>query len=165
MISIDSQVSRHAYRTGKENPIRKLLVFLLSALPAICYAKAPQIRNGAAVYIEPMDGYEIYLATAFTKKHVPLIVVANRDKAEYVITSTAAHRDLSALQPGQQQLVVDLAARRALAESSASIAVIDLQASQIVYAYAAGKMGTNQPERTAEDCAEHLKKSIAKPKN
>ena len=131
--------------------MNKFLMFLLITFPAVCYAHSQRIQNGASVYIEPMDGYEAYLAAAFTKKHVPLIVVADRDKAEYVITSTVAHKDLSAEQP----VVV-------LEGTTASIAVIDLRASQIVYAYAGGTMGTNQLQKTAEDCANHLKKLIEK---
>jgi hypothetical protein len=52
------------------------------------------------------EGYETYLAAAFTKKHVPPIVVADKDKAEYIITSTVAHKDLSG---GQPAVVVTLA--------------------------------------------------------
>ena len=53
------------------------------------------------------------------------------------------------------------AQRRALGETSASIAILNPQTSQIVFAYSAGKMGTNQLQKTAEDCA-HLKESIEK---
>ena len=53
-----------------------------------------------------MGGYKTYLAAAFTKKHVPLIVVADKDKSKYIITSTIAHKDLSG---GQPAVVVTLA--------------------------------------------------------
>lgn len=169
---------------------RSLALLTLAAF-TVCHAQAPQIKSGATVYIEPMGGYETYLAAALTKKHVPLIVVADRDKADYIITSTVAHKDLSGQPavvvnntntavgigsatgdtPGsrvqssmQQSAANDLAAKRALGETSASIAVIDPRTSQIVFAYAAGKMGTNQIQKTAEECATHLKKFIEKPK-
>jgi hypothetical protein len=38
-----------------------------------------------------MGGYETYLAAAFTKKHVPLIVVADKDKAEYIKARSRPH--------------------------------------------------------------------------
>jgi len=55
------------------------------------------------------------------------------------------------------------ARKRALGETSASIAVIDAHSSQVVFAHAAGKTGTNQIQNTAEDCAKHLKEFIEKP--
>lgn len=152
---------------------------LVLACSALCVAQAPpQIKSGATVHIEPMDGYETYLAAAFMKKHVPLVVVADKDKAEYIITSTVAHKDLKGSQSsvvvntsdttafnlGMEQAQANAAAKRALGETSASISVIDAQSSQIVSAYAAGKVGKNQLQKTAEDCAEHLKKSIEKPR-
>jgi hypothetical protein len=121
-----------------------LVALLMLSCSMSCFARTPKIKSGATVYIEPMGGYEAYLVSAFTKKHVPLIVVADKDKAEYIITSTVAAND------------------RAATPASASIAVID--ASQIVFAYAAGKEGTNQLQKTAEDCAKHMKEVIERPR-
>lgn len=160
----------------------------LLLLSSLAFAQASQIRRWATVYIEPMGGYETYLAAALTKKHVPLIVVADEDKAEYIISSTVAHKDLSGGQPavvvnnsntnvnnggndawnqgweqGQQRAAARAAQRRALGETSASIAILNPQTSQVVFAYSAGKMGTNQLQKTAEDCAKHLRESIDKP--
>ncbi|MGA7294612.1 MAG: hypothetical protein WBW85_18915 [Terriglobales bacterium] len=152
----------------------------LLLLSSLAFAQAPQIKSGSTVYIEPMGGYETYLAAAFTKKHVPLIVVADKDKAEYIITSTVSHRT-----PSQPAEVVSnttnvnssgndafnngfnqaAAARAARGATSASISVVDAHSSQIVFAYAVGKAGnTNQIQSTAEACAKHLKESIEKPK-
>ncbi len=152
----------------------------LLLLSSLAFAQAPQIKSGSTVYIEPMGGYETYLAAAFTKKHVPLIVVADKDKAEYIITSTVSHRTPSqpaevvsnttnvnssgndAFNNGFNQAV---AARAARGATSASISVVDAHSSQIVFAYAVGKAGnTNQIQSTAEACAKHLKESIEKPK-
>jgi hypothetical protein len=43
-----------------------------------------------------------------------------------------------------------------------SIAVVDPRSSQIVFAYSAGKAGSNQFEKTAEACAKSLKEFIEK---
>ena len=153
----------------------------LLLLSSLAFAQAPQIKSGSTVYIEPMGGYETYLAAAFTgRKHVPLIVVADKDKAEYIITSTVDHRT-----PSQPAEVVSnttnvnssgndafnngfnqaAAARAARGATSASISVVDAHSSQIVFAYAVGKAGnTNQIQGTAEACAKRLKESIEKPK-
>lgn len=168
-------------------PSNRLFASLLLLLTPVAFAQAPQIKSGSTLYIEPMGGYETYLAAAFTKKHVPLIVLADKDKAEYIVTSTVAHKDLSGGQPavvvnnsntnvnnggndawnqgveqGQQRAAARAAQRRALGETSASISILDPRTSQIVFAYSAGKMGTNQLQKTAEDCAKHLKESIEK---
>ena len=152
--------------------MNRISAFLLLTCFAIGFAQAQQIKSGATVYIEPMDGYGTYLATAFMKKHVPLIVVADKDKAEYIIASTVAHKS-----GGQPAVVVNnmnvnnggndsfekgmeqaQARRAARGTTSASISVIDAQSSQIVFAYCVGKnANTNQVQSTAEACAKHLK--------
>ncbi|MHB1795209.1 MAG: hypothetical protein ACYCPO_09595 [Acidobacteriaceae bacterium] len=171
--------------------MKRLLAIALLTFSSIGFAQTPQIKGGSTVYIEPMGGYETYLAAAMVKKHVPLVVVADKEKAAYIITSTVAHNDLSGGQPMvvvnnnntaavvngnvsgatpgssvqnamQRGYAAGAAERRALGETSASIAVIDAQSSKVVFAHAAGKMGTNQLQKTAEDCAKHLKKFIEK---
>jgi hypothetical protein len=159
--------------------MNRLFAFLLFAFAAPSFAQAPHIPPNATVYIEPMDGYETYLAAAIAKKQVPLILVADKSKADYVITSTVSHR--TSAQPavvinntngnGGGNTGFDQGARAAEARAaargatSASISVIDAHSSQIVFAYAVGKAGsTNQIQSTAEACAKHLKEFIEKPK-
>jgi hypothetical protein len=129
--------------------VNKLLAILLIAFPTLCFAQSQKIPSGASVYIEPLGGYETYLAAAFTEKYLPLVMVADRNKAEYVITSTVAQKDLAGT-----------AGDTPLNGSSTGIAVIDLRASRIVFACAAASTGANQPQKTAKDCAKHLKKLI-----
>ena len=156
-------------------------LLLLCCIPA--FAQTPHIKSGSTVYIEPMDGYETYLAAAFAKKHVPLVVVMDKSKAEYVITSTVEHTV-----PNQPAVVVNntnidganadksdngvsariaerAAERAARGSTSASISVIDVQSSQISFAYSVGKSrDTNQVQSAAEACAKHLKEFIEKQK-
>jgi hypothetical protein len=124
-----------------------------------------------------MDGYETYLTAAIVKKQVPLVVVADKGKADYIITSTVNHRTPNqpavvvnnnvnnggndAFQNGMQMAAARRAARGA---TSASISVIENSSSQIVFAYSVGKTGnTNQIQSAAEACAKHLKQFIEKP--
>ena len=78
------------------------LAFLLLTFSIVCFAQAPQIKSASTVYIEPMEGYETYLAAAFTKKHVPLVFVTDRAKADYIITSTVSQRA-----PSQPAVVIN----------------------------------------------------------
>ncbi len=172
--------------------MNRFLALLTFATCTVCLAQAPQIKSGSTVYIEPMGGYETDLAAAFTKKHVPLIVVADKDKADYIIRSTVSHA-----QPVQPAVVVNTsnvnnttvnsanvntgntdtweqskeraaaraAARAALGSTSANISVIDVHSSQVVFAYSVGKAGTTHQEQSAaEACAKHLKEFIEKKK-
>jgi hypothetical protein len=149
--------------------MNRIIALVLLTFSAIVFAQAPQIKSGATVYIEPMDGYETYLAAAIAKKQVPLIVVADKDRADYIIRSTVTQTT-----PSQPTVVVNNTNANgsnvrnrgnggsyaaALASVSASISVIDPRSSQIVFASSAdsgGLMGT------AETCAKHLKEFIKK---
>jgi len=156
---------------------RIVAVMLLTFSTGI-FAQAPAIHSGATVYIEPMDGYETYLAAAIAKKQVPLIVVIDRTKADYIITSTIRQHS-----PSQPAVVVNTTtnvnssgndawnqgwnqgAQRAAnrGSTSASISVVDAHSSQIVFAYAVGKAGnTNQIQSAAEASAKHLREFIEK---
>jgi len=50
----------------------------------------PTDPQRSTVYIEPMGGYETYLAAAMVKMHVPLVVMVDKAKAEYIIQSTVS---------------------------------------------------------------------------
>ena len=47
------------------------------------------IQTGSTVFIEPMNGFETYLAAALAKKKVPLVVISNKEKADFVITGAS----------------------------------------------------------------------------
>ena len=160
--------------------MNRFSAILLLACSAVCFAQTPQIKSGATVYIEPMDGYETYLAAAIAKKHAPLIVVTDKTKADFIITSTVSHKDQShaavsvsntinngtnetPFERGMEQGQANAAARRALLGiTNTSISVIDPKSSQIVFAYSAGSGSAKQLQSTAEDCAKHLKEFIEK---
>jgi hypothetical protein len=132
------------------------------------------MTRGATVYIEPMDGYETYLAAAIAKKQVPVILVADKDKADYIIRSTV--NQSRPTQPGvvinntnnssgndafNQGMQRAAAAKAARGATSTSLSVVDAHSSQIVFAYSVGKAGnTNQIQSAAEASAKHLKEFI-----
>jgi hypothetical protein len=172
--------------------MNRISAFLLLACFTIGFAQAQQIKSGATVYIEPMGGFETDLAAAILKKHVPLIVVADEDKADYIIQSTVTHTQPAqaavvvnnsnvnntttnsanvnngsndAWAQSQQRAAARAAARAALGSTSANISVKDAHSSQIIFAYSVGKAGTtHEVQSAAEACAKHLKEFIEKPK-
>lgn len=161
--------------------MNRFLAFLLFMPFAIAVAQAPQIKSGATVYIEPMGGYETYLAAALVRKQVSLVVVADKTKADYIISSSVSQKA-----PAQPAVVINNSVNNvnngsgntqnagshggfpksgSFGQTSASISVIDGHSSQIVFAYSVGKSAnTNQLQSTAEACAKHLKEFIEKPK-
>ena len=149
-------------------------VYLLLFSAALCGA---QIKKGASIYIEPIDGYETYLAAALLKKQVPLVVVTDKSKADYIIQSTVNHdvplqpstvvTNTTNVNTGQNDPFTEgmkLGARHAgVGESvTSSISVIDPKTSQVVFAYSVGKSRKNLLQSTAEACAKHLKEYIEK---
>jgi hypothetical protein len=160
--------------------MNRMVTVALLLFSAGIFAQAPQIHSGSTVYIAPMDGYETYLSAAIVKKHAPLIVVTDKTKADFVITSTVLHKDQNQaivsvsntvntgtnetpFERGMEQGRANAAARRALLGiTNTSISVVDPKSSQIVFAYSAGSGSAKQLQSTAEDCAKHLKEFIEK---
>ena len=52
-----------------------------------------RIPKNSKVYIVPVDGFEQYLAAALRKKSVPLLIVVDRDIADFEITATHEKKD------------------------------------------------------------------------
>jgi transposase len=115
--------------------MKSALAFVLLAFSAFAFAQAPQIKRDATVYIEPTGGYENELAAALMKEKVPLVVAADKDKADYILRGNLRQ-----------------AAEGNWSAESACITVIDARASQIVFAYSAS---TNRGKINglAENCA------------
>ncbi|MDR3715088.1 MAG: hypothetical protein P4L51_19925 [Puia sp.] len=163
--------------------MNRLLISILLAFSTIGIAQSPQIKSGSTVYIEPMGGYETYLAAALLKRHVPVVVVTDKEKADFVVASIVSRKD-----PAQPGIVINNRASAnvgsnsgnsdawnkgwdagsgyprpgALGRTDASISVMDPKTSQIVFAYSAGSYRSNQIEKTAEACAKSLKEFIEK---
>jgi hypothetical protein len=160
--------------------VNRLSAFLLLACCNVGLAQTPQIKSGGTVYIEPMDGYEAYLAAAIVKKHVPLIVVADESKAQYIIrgnvsqvapthpavvinnTNTASAGNDNAFDRGFKSGFPK--AGSGSGHTSASVSVIDPRTSQVLFAYSVEKVRGHQMQSDAEAFAKHLKEFIEKPK-
>ena len=137
--------------------MKRAFAFVLLAFSAIALAQTPQIKSGATVYIEPSElgtkereiaptmegGFEIYLSAAFIKVGVPLVVVTDKDKAEYIIKSNAKQ-------------LVESSWRTSWTEVSATFSVVDPRSSQIVFAGSSSYRYTLKD--AAEDCAKQLKR-------
>ena len=65
------------------------VLLCLGMVPVLAQTKIPKIESGSKIFIAPMGGFENYVTAGIIKKNVPVVVVADRDKAEYEIRGSA----------------------------------------------------------------------------
>lgn len=125
--------------------------------------KARLIPRNSKIYIAPImpenpnnlqaDGFEHYLAAALRKKNVPLIIVADRSMADFIIEGTADQRN-----PGWAKKIILADFRRS---TSASITVTNLRTGVVAYADSSDRSSANRGLRSsAEKLAKYLKRKI-----
>jgi len=116
-----------------------------AAAPA---AGIAQIAPGSKLFIEPMGGFETYLAAALLKKSVPVVVVDDPAKADFIVSGTSN---------------IEGGAGKAPSQAGASIGIKDAGSGELVFAYAVDKTNAvHGSQSTAEACAKHLKEFIEK---
>jgi len=88
-----------------------------------------------------MDGFEDYVAAAIHAKQVPLVVVTDKDKADFVISGSASSSEIQH-------------------HTRATIKVVDRKGT-VVFAYAFDQDYAMHGKQTAaEACAKNLKKEV-----
>ena len=112
------------------------------------------IAAGSKLFIEPMDGFDTYLSAAILKKKVPVMVVDDRSKADFIV-SGGSHVDKAGW---AKTIFVS-----PLPHAEASIAIKDAHSGNLVFAYNVDKSNAARANQsTAEACAKHLKEAIEK---
>lgn len=112
------------------------------------------IERSSKIYIAPIEGgFDTFLAAAIIKKQVPVTVVTDRTKADYEITGIA-----STEKAGWAKMLfmgVDNS------NDMASIKVVEIKSSEVVYGYAVKKGNSYRGKQSAaEACAKHLREKI-----
>jgi len=114
-----------------------------------------RIPRNSRVYIAPADGFEQYLAAAFRKKSVPLLIVTDRDAADFEITVTHDKEQASWARIYVWGLLHGSA--------SASLQVVNLRTKVVVFADSSERLVALRGERsTAEKLAKYLKRRMEK---
>ena len=114
-----------------------------------------RIPRNSKVYIVPADGFEQYLAAALRKKSVPLLIVVDRDAADFEITATHEKKDAT-----WPRVVVWGILQ---GSASASIQVVNLKTKVVVFADSSHRTIAARGERsTAEKLAIMLKRRMDK---
>src|SRR5260221_2337550 len=121
-------------------------------------ASSSGLRPGAKVCVNPMpDGFDSILKSALAKKKVPLVIVENKDDADFEIKGTSETQKAGAAKK------VFLGSWHS--DEQASISVASLKSGEIVFAYSANKKNSAHGKQTsAEACAKHLKEELDKKK-
>jgi hypothetical protein len=125
--------------------------------------KARLIPRNSKIYIAPIqpenpnnlqaEGFEHYLAAALRKKSVPLVIVADRSVADFVIEGTANQNG-----PGWAKKIILQDFRKS---TSASMTVTNLKTGVIAYADSSDRSSANRGLRSsAEKLAKYLKRKI-----
>ena len=125
--------------------------------------QARLIPKNSKVYIAPIqpeepenlqaEGFETYLAAAMRKKNVPLLIVADRSQADFIIEGTANQKG-----PGWAKKIILQDFRKS---TSASITVTNTRTGVVAYADSSDRASANRGLRSsAEKLAKYLKRKI-----
>src|ERR1700733_10028907 len=138
---------------------KKLGLLLVFAASLSCFGQVAR----PAVYIEPEQGFETYLAAALSKKNVPVDVVTDQTRANYVLK--AAPVEIKTESTGGK-IARCLFAYCAGIEDKGNVAVqfIDATSTKVLWAYSVAKQkgGSKNSQSMAEAVAKHLKEFVEK---
>ena len=120
---------------------------------------APVITNealpsGARLFVAPIqNGFETYIVAGLEKKKVPVVVVADRTKADYELSGVSDSDKAGwakMLFLGSQQT-----------NESASIKIVNLKTEKVVFAYSVNKTNSARGKQSAgEAVAKHINEKI-----
>jgi hypothetical protein len=112
-----------------------------------------KIPANSKVFLAPMGGFEEDLKAAIQSKKVPVVLVTDKDQADYEIAGTS---DTEKASTAKKVVMWNWHSNE-----QASITVTDHKSGEVVFAYSVNKKSSAHGKRsTAEACAKHLKEQI-----
>lgn len=112
-----------------------------------------KIPANSKVFLAPMGGFEDDLRAAIQSKKVPVVLVPDKDQADYEIAGTAESEKAGAA----KKIIMG----NWHSNEQASITVTDRKSGEVIFAYSVNKKSSAHGKRsTAEACAKHLKDQI-----
>jgi hypothetical protein len=113
-----------------------------------------RIPSGSRLFIAPIEGgYDIYLSAAMHKKEVPLVLVADKSRADFElsgVTDTEKAGWAKTIFMGSTNT-----------NEQASIKVVNIKTGTIVFGYNVHKTNSVRGKQSSsEACAKHLKEKI-----
>ena len=137
--------------------MKKLVLLLAFALSLSCFGQVAH----PTIYVEPQQGFETYLTAAISKKAVPLDVVTDQTRANYVLK--AAPVEIKTESTGGK-IARCLFAYCAGIEDKGNVSVqlTETSSSKVLWAYSVNKQkgGGKNSQSMAEAVAKHLKEFV-----
>jgi hypothetical protein len=132
----------------------RFAVLMMTLLTTISFAATPvRVPAGSKIYVAPGDGFDTFLTAALDKKKVPVTVVADKDKADFILEASSQSekagwaRTIFLAQTGSNE--------------EASVRLTNAKTSEVVFAYAVHKRNSmHGKQSSAEACAKHLKEVV-----
>lgn len=139
----------------KRFSILLILACLVLAVGARSQTKNVKIQSGSKIYVAPMGGFENYVIAGIVNKKVPVVLVTEREKADYEIRGSAETEKAGwakMLFMGSQN-----------SNEQASMNVSDVKTGDIVFAYSVHKLNSVHGKQSAgEAIGKHLKEVVGK---
>jgi hypothetical protein len=111
------------------------------------------IPEGTKVFVAPMNGFETYIKAAINKKKVPVLIVEQREAADYELSGSAESQKAST---AKKVIMLDWRSKE-----EASVKLTDIRSSEVIFAYSVHKASSaHGKQSSAEACAKHLKEAI-----
>ena len=140
--------------------MRKMLIFVFVLFAAAVEVNAQKSQSptaipaGATLYIEPHEGFETYVAAAFLKKSVPMVVITEKEKADFILTATTERGD----KPSWSQTIF---LGKTKSNEDASITIVNAKTKAVHFAYSVHKYNAHHGQQsTAESIAKNVKNKI-----
>ena len=149
----ESRASTPSSSPTASTPSAEATASSADAVPAAPFASP--FAPGAKVFLEPMNGFEQFLSDAIVKRKVPVVVVNERAKADFVMSGEAHVK-----KPGWKGIVLDT-------RGKGNVSIKDARTSNVVFACNFNKVDQGLGEYWiyqgwANGCARHLKKALEK---
>lgn len=139
----------------KRFSILLILACLVLAVGGRSQTKNVKIQSGSKIYVAPMGGFENYVIAGIVNKKVPVVLVTEREKADYEIRGSAETEKAGwakMLFMGSQN-----------SNEQASVNVSDVKTGDIVFAYSVHKLNSVHGKQSAgEAIGKHLKEVVGK---
>jgi hypothetical protein len=162
----DSAPDPLAYATPPSEPARRVPVQTQTEPSQVRPADAEpvysgpiptKIVTGSKVFIDDMGGFEKYLTAAFLKRKVQLVLVADKNQADYIISGTSKEK--------MSEWAKDVFLLNIHAETDADVMLKDKKSSAILFTFSVEKKSSlHGAQTTAEECARRLEEQMEKEK-
>ncbi len=131
--------------------------------PGMAAQGVVKIPPASKIYINPLNGFETYLAAGLADKKVPVTVVPDRAKADFEITGTQELDKEEGTKGWQKVAEIGLTQHHHGTEYTvrASLNVKRVDSGEVAFAYSVVKSGSKAQQSAAEAFAKHLKQSMA----